>query len=338
MRIVPLLLLLVLHTPLHAQTDKAWNKVRAALDRGKPYGAIRACESQLAGKSPRQEFLVLRAEARNQIGDHEKAIADARDARPVVSAELQQAAALQLGIAHANLGRPDSARHWYTAALDGPADRAARLRLGLLDRTAGRCDDAIQRYDQVLAQQPDHLVALRERGTCKAELGDSTAALRDLERALELAPRDPVNWNSRGYVHLQAGRYVPAIRDFDRAIKLDPNYSFAFNNRGMAYHRLGDTERGLRDITLAARKRRNNPYVYRNFGIIARDQGDTERACRHWRNALDLRFTELYGTEVEELVRTHCGAVPAPAAPKPAAAPAQPTERKTNAPVRSNAP
>lgn len=338
MRPLTTALALLFCTLLSAQGDKAWDKVRAAYDRGKPYGGIRTCDRQLSGKAPKVEFKVLRAEGFNMIGDHEKALRDAHDARPVVSADLAHAAALQLGNAHMQLGRPDSARHWFTAANAGTTAMEAELRLGMLDRNAGRCADALERFDRVLASDANALVALRERGACRSDVGDSTGARSDLDRLVELAPRDAVSWNSRGYFHAQQGRYRQAIADYDRAIKLDPNYSFAFNNRGWAYHKLGDNDRALRNVTMAARKRSNNPYVYRNFGLIALAQGDTARACGHFRTALDMRFTALHGSEVEDLVRSHCAEVaPQPTQSKPADRPVE-KDRRTNTPVRSNAP
>lgn len=319
-----------------AQNDKTWNKVRSGIDRGKPYGAIRTSTSMLSRKPPRQEFLVLRAEGYNRIAEFQLALRDGHAALAVVGEELQRAAAVQLGIAYANLGRRDSARFWLERALGSTDDSEALIRLGMLDRVEGRCSDAVLRFGQVLERNDKHINAMRERGACRAELGDTTGARIDLDRALELGPRDPVTFNSRGY-HLYAltGRYREAIAEYDRAIKLDPNYSFAFNNRGWAYYKLGDRDRAMRNITLAGRKRRSNPYVYRNLGLIAVDDGQIDRACHNFRKALDLQFTELYGNEVQDLIRTHCGGDPA-VAPKPGE-PAQAPQR-TNAPVRSNAP
>jgi tetratricopeptide (TPR) repeat protein len=289
----------------------------------------------LAGKNPKKEFLVLRAEGFNMIAEHEKALRDAREARTVVGEELGRSAALQIGIAHMGLGAPDSARHWFERALGATNDTEALLKLGVLDRIAGHCAEAVQRFDQVLAADTGHVNALRERGICKAALGDTASARRDLDHSIELAPRDPVGWNSRGYFHAQQGRYREAIADYDQAIKYDPNYSYAFNNRGWAYYKVGDKEKAMHNMTLAVRKKRNSPYVYRNFGVIALEEGDNERACRHFRTALDMHFTELYGTEVEELILANCKApaTPAPPPEKPAL-----PEQKTNAPVRSNAP
>lgn len=336
MRVVLPLLALCLVRAVSAQDDKAWEKVRAAYDRGRPYSGIRTCDKMLSGKQPRKEFLVLRAEGRNRIGYHELAMEDAREAVALAAGDVP-AAALQLGIAHAASGHVDSARHWFAQAMHGETAMQAHLRTGMLDRVAGRCDDAVQRFDRVLAVRPEDLAALRERGLCRTELGDTAGARLDLDKAIELAPREAVNWNSRGHHLLQVGRYKEAIADFDRAIKLDPNYSFAFNNRGMAHHRLGARDRALRDIGMAARKRRSNPYVYRNLGVIALEEGDGALACKHFRMALDLRFTELHGTEVEELMRAHCAGPPG-VAPATEPLPQERKERRSTVPARINAP
>jgi len=328
-----LLLMLLLPWPAAAQDGKTGDKVRGLYAKGKVYAGIRKCTRGLSGKSPEQALLVLRAEGYNRIGEHGKAAADARAARPHVSGGRAQAAALQLGIAQAGLGWPDSARVWLDRSLGAEDDAEAHYRIGLLDRAAGRCGEAIAAFDRALALHPDRTNALRERGGCRAVLGDTAGARADIDRALAIAPRDPANWNSHGFhVHAAHGRYAEAIADYGRAIKLDPNYSYAFNNRGWAWYKLGEKDKALRNIAMAGRKKKDNPHVYRNLGVIALESGEKERACGHFRAALGLHITALAGPEVEDLFRIHCG-VP-PAAPDPAKPPAP----RTNAPVRGNAP
>ncbi len=65
MRLIITAIALLACTLSQGQSGKAWNKVRSAYDLGKPYGGIRTCDRQLAGKSPNKEFLVLRAEGHN---------------------------------------------------------------------------------------------------------------------------------------------------------------------------------------------------------------------------------------------------------------------------------
>ncbi|MCB0763071.1 MAG: tetratricopeptide repeat protein [Flavobacteriales bacterium] len=334
-RSIPMACGLLFSVALFAQGE-AWREVQELYAKNKVYAGIRKCDKQLSGRTPDRAFLVLRAEGLNRIGENEKAQRDARTAYAELSGDLRHAAALQRGIAAAAMGVPDSARYWFEAARGAADDSDALFRTAMMDKVNGDHATARALLDTVLSKHPQRTDALIERAACSALLGDSASARSDIERALEIAPRDPVIWNSRGfYVHAYNGRYAQAIADYDQAIKFDPNYSYAFNNRGWAYYKLGDTEKAVKNITLAGRKKKANPYVYRNLGIIALESGDKERACAHFRTALALRFTELQGPEVQELMDANC----AKSSDKPQQNdPPGRNTRPNNAPGRNNAP
>lgn len=294
-------------------------------------------------KPPQKEFLVLRAEGKNKIGEYDHAKNDAREAYGLFDGELKRLAALQLGISMLGLGAPDSARTWLERSLGSPKDVEAWYRLGLLEKAKNDHNAAIVHFDKVLAIEPANALVLSERGGSYALMGDTVKARESLDNALELEPRNAVLWNARGYfLHASSGHFEKAIADYDRAIKLDPNYSFAFNNRGWAYYKLGDRNKALKNINLAANKSRTNPYVYRNLGVIALESGDTTRACGHFHTALSLQFTAFHGSEVRELLNANCdrgmSVPPKTADPDNRDAPVIPETPRTNAPTRSNAP
>jgi Tfp pilus assembly protein PilF len=332
-------LALLLAFAAHGQHAKRWAQARAQLDAGKVYAAIRTCDRMVSGKTPHTSFRVLRAEGFNRIGNYAQAEKDARTALAVVRGDTVQMAALQIGIAMMESGRPDTARIWLERSLGGHMDAEAQLRLARLDLLQGAQGEALNRLNTVLERQPDLVRALLERGAVHAARNDTAAARRDLDRAVELAPRDPVALNSRGFlVHATRGDHARAIVDYDRAIKMDPNYSFAFNNRGWSLYKLGQVDKGRKNILLAARKRAANPFVFRNLGVIALETGDTATACSHFKQALVLKFEQLHGPEVSELQRKHCTTPAVPPAPSNAPdAPVRPTSPRSNAP-RSNAP
>lgn len=326
--------------PAVAQT-RGESKVRKALALGEPYSALRRCDHELGKDDAPAVFHALRADAHNRIGNSTAALADANAALAAMPTDAY--AWLQRGIARSVLGPQDSA----IADLERARDIAADPRL--VTETLVQLALAHQR-----AQQPERALAalvppegkahgnaqdprvFRIKGECEAMLGDTAAARADLDKAIELAPRDPVNWNSRGYHrYARSGEHERALLDYDRAIKLNPNYGYAFNNRGWSRYKLGRKEQALKDITLARRKNPHNAYALRNLGLIALDDGRTEAACRYFSEALAEGFTNQHGNEVQELMNAHCKEMhQAPGIERPVPA----INAPGNAPPRTNAP
>lgn len=302
---------------LCAQTTKQQAKARKLLDRDKPYKVLTLCDHMmLGGKNP--EFFTLRAEALNRIGKSGEAERDARSA--LQHFPNSSTALIQLAIAEQGQGSLDSARKHFQQVLQrepspmepySPMDVSYRLALNY--RSAKQCREAVALLDEAWRGRPlstaDSARIMRVKGECLAEMGDSTGARAALDKAVAIAPKDPVNYNSRGYYgRAFFGDHLGAIRDYDKALHLNPNYSYAFNNRGWSWYKLGDKDKALADIGRAKKRKVFNPFVYRNLGIIALESGDTSLACTQFRHALELGFTGLYGDEVEQLVKKHCGA------------------------------
>ena len=334
-------LLAFLLTPalLWSQSEKDLVKARRALDDGKAYKAVRACDKALRNEDAPLVFHALRADALNRIGEWERALADARIASGS-DVPLEKGAGLrEAGEAWHALGNNDSAMFLLRSAVQVQDDPEAFYQLALVEAATGDETSALDHQEQALRLRPSLVKALRERGTLRMLLGDTAAGMADLERSVELDPKDPVNWNSRGYGHAMLGHHQRAIADYDKAIKLNPNYGYAFNNRGYSRLKLGDREGAMKDVRLAGRKNPGNPYVYRNMGLIALDAGDTDAACRNFRQALEQGFSARHGNEVEELMRTHCGVKEMPKPVERDAPPPEPKERNApGAPARHNAP
>lgn len=324
---------------------KQERKVRAQLAKGKAYPAIRNATAMLI-KGGHPEFLALRAQAYNRTGEPAKAEADAR-------ASLQQLPAnteglFQLALAEKQQGKLDSAAfhmQQFRKASPGPE---ADYQLALVQQAQGKLTEAMATLDQLIATGPagqdvsqgvDRAKAHRVIGEVAAMLGDSALARTELDRAVELAPADPVNYNSRGYYgRAWWGDHHGALADYDRAIKLNPNYSYAFNNRGWSRYKLGETRKGIKDIERAKRRKAHNPYVYRNLGVIAMETGDTAKACIQFRKALEEGFTVQFGPEVQERVAASCGGGdPKPARRDPPRQQPVPAIRDNTVP-RTNAP
>lgn len=313
-------------------------KVRKQLAKDRPYKAISLCNGALSIEQ-RPVFLVLRADARNRIGEFAAAERDARAGLAALAQDRE--ARLQLAIAEQGQGLADSSIFHYRELLAEKDEAAIRYRLATTLQGHKDYAAAITELRTVMTaldpQDPLRHRVFRSEGECLALSGDTTEAKVAFDSALALAVDDPITLNSRAwFLNAAYGRHAAAIVDYNRAIKQNPNYSYAFNNRGWSKFKSGDVEGARKDIGLARKKKPFNPYIYRNLGFIELSEGDTGEACAQFRRALDLDFTALHGDEVELLVREHCAGrtpveQPATPAPVPEKKPAAPPGR-TNAP------
>jgi Flp pilus assembly protein TadD len=91
-----------------------------------------------------------------------------------------------------------------------PADSRARVGLGNLLAWKGKPARALPIYDSVLADDPDHVEALRGRGAALNQLGRHDYAVTSLERALALAPQDTAIAGELARAELGSGRFRSA--------------------------------------------------------------------------------------------------------------------------------
>ena len=74
-----------------------------------------------------------------------------------------------------------------------------------------------------------------ERGLAYLEEGQVDQAIANLNKAIELNPRDDIAYGIRGNAYVRKGQYDKAITDFNNAIKLNPRYAMAYNSRAVCY-------------------------------------------------------------------------------------------------------
>jgi tetratricopeptide (TPR) repeat protein len=86
----------------------------------------------------------------------------------------------------------------------------------------GALDEAIGHWDALLAIDPDHAVALHEKGLILGRLGQHDAAIASLQKACLADPGNPVSANNLAVMLSNAGRKREALAEFQRALTLEP--------------------------------------------------------------------------------------------------------------------
>ena len=98
----------------------------------------------------------------------------------------------------------------------------ARYGLAGMLRTNHRNAEAAVEYAAYLARKPEDPLGYLGAGQNALEMGDEDQAIRWLDRALTLAPRNPVILAARAMVEIRDHRFATALDYLDRAVKADP--------------------------------------------------------------------------------------------------------------------
>jgi predicted O-linked N-acetylglucosamine transferase (SPINDLY family) len=93
--------------------------------------------------------------------------------------------------------------------------------------------DAIAAYDRALAIAPDNPVTWNNRGGAMLSLKQDEAGPALFRKALQLGPADPNIWSNRAHAFSALKRLPEAIADAEQALALDPNHASA---QRMAFH------------------------------------------------------------------------------------------------------
>ena len=161
--------------------------------------------------------LVLRARIHQQAGDSDRAAADLER---VLAKHPDHPAAIELRglIAAERNDYPAAIRDFRKLVAQKPDDAVIIGQLGMLYLAAKQPRQAIRRFTRSIELDDTNFASWRGRSDAEISIGDHTAALADLEKALEIKPDDSGVLNNLAW--LLATSPDEAIRDGKRAIEL----------------------------------------------------------------------------------------------------------------------
>lgn len=92
------------------------------------------------------------------------------------------------------------------------------------------------------------------QGTEYAEQGKNDLAIKELDAAVRLDPKNAIAFSARGAVHFRMKAYDQAIADLDEAIRLEPGKATSgYYVRGSAWYMKKEYAKGVADFDAAIR-------------------------------------------------------------------------------------
>jgi hypothetical protein len=110
-----------------------------------------------------------------------------------------------------------------------------------------------------------------------SHLKNNEAALKDIDRAIELAPHNSFHYQFRGILNFGLERNEVALENFTKAIELMPEWAGHYVWRAAVYYELHDVENTLRDLDTAVTLRPDEVSLFWR-GLFYLDTGETWKA------------------------------------------------------------
>ncbi len=144
----------------------------------------------------------------------------------------------------------NAARDYAEAVALDPGDLQDHLGLAVTLTALDRFEEACWAFDTVLRAKPDNYAVYDARARLFIDSGDYEKALADLDKALDLNPRDRMNNYYRGILCAKQGDYPAAIGYFDQ----EPQMALTWLQKARVYERMGKNSEAL-DCYLEFRSR-----------------------------------------------------------------------------------
>ena len=176
--------------------------------------------------------------ARQKIHDDELAAVHFAAA---LKADSQNALAhFDLGVSLGNLGRlPAAVRELELATKLQPSNSRAFTVLGITRARQGELAAAIEAFNRALAIDAEDFDALLNRGNVRLMAKEWDKGAADLDRAVELEPRNATIHQALGTMYFYRGDTVAALDQYRQSLALAPGSSTVHSNLGLLYHKTG---------------------------------------------------------------------------------------------------
>jgi tetratricopeptide (TPR) repeat protein len=223
---------------------------------------------------------------------HRRAIAgepQANPANPNGPGASTAAACYEAGLGHVRAGRPLDAQLCCQQALAADSNHADSLHLmGLLSREARQYDLAVEWMARAIRQEPkaEYLSSL---GTTLQHQGRLEEAIKALDKAVQLKPKDAELWVNLGSVLVDLKRPADALLTYQHVLKLNPDHSDAAYRCGLLLHGLGRPAEALFCLDLSDRLQPDQAVILKTRAVVLQNLKRFEEALADNRraNALD---------------------------------------------------
>ncbi|MEO1281565.1 MAG: tetratricopeptide repeat protein, partial [Pseudomonadota bacterium] len=165
--------------------------------------------------------------------------------------------------------------------------------LGNIMRSKKRYEEAIGYYTRAidLIDKPDrrHWSFYYSRGTCYERIKNWPAAEKDLQKALELYPDQPLALNYLGYSWVDQNKNLKkGMKLIEKAVSLKPDDGYIVDSLGWAHYKLANYPKAVKYLERAVELRPDDPILNDHLGDALWRVGREREARFQWDLAVSL--------------------------------------------------
>lgn len=202
---------------------------------------------------------------------------------------------IQLARALDRAGQKDEAQEMLRKlSADFPDKSESQIALGDMFRAAEKFENAAAEYSGAISRigKPEmrHWALFYARGIVLERAKKWDLAEKDLLKALELKPDEPLVLNYLGYSWVEQGINVDKARGMiESAVKQRPDDGYIVDSLGWALFRIGKYKEAVTQLERAVELRPEDPTINDHLGDGYWKVGRIEEARFQWRRALSLK-------------------------------------------------
>jgi protein O-GlcNAc transferase len=188
---------------------------------------------------------------------------------------------------------PEAMEAFRDAAQLKPDFLEAHFALGVLLARQGieNHGEAMDQFLEVLRLNPNHVRARINLSNLLEQGGDLEAAIAEMQKAVQLAPKQADFYLLLGQKQQKAKQYQEAIQSYRRSTELNPQMFGAHYGVGVVLYLLGDFAGAATELQSLLELNPDHAYAHYQLGKLLVKQEEFSKAATHLEDAIRLQPT-----------------------------------------------
>jgi mitochondrial import receptor subunit TOM70 len=152
----------------------------------------------------------------------------------------------------------------------------------------GDTTQALEDLTKSINLAPSLTQSFIKRASMHLEMNNREAAADDFEQATAQNKDDPDIFYHRAQLHFILGEFPEAAKDYQKSIDLDPSFIFSHIQLGVTQYKMGSVASSMATFRRTIKKFDKTPDVYNYYGELLRDQQKYQEAIEKFETAVDM--------------------------------------------------